>query len=321
MPFFDFFSYLSSINTAFRSFVLGSIFSTYALLLYYFQNEINLKFLDLSYLFVIPFAASCVMLLIIPQKYNHNPSKPTFYQNKNDQNHSLMSIKNNAEQEIQKNHLGTTISQHSSKQEPETETLEPETKNILENKATDPKLRENFKQLKETVSGYEKKLTDFEKQIHEMKVTIQDLKRTGVIKNDTYESALTELKAFKSELDNPFNFINKYFEMLDIPGMYNPKSSIKSNGTSSFYDEYDLQKKLNITSKNDFEPLNSNHPAKSNTTYNNKKSNKDPVLLQSEENNYDKTHDTKHKHLKSTKNNSSKANKAIFKPRRVDVVG
>ncbi len=317
MPFFDFFSYLSSINAAFRSFVLGSIFSAYALFLYYFQDEINLDLLDLSYLFVIPFAASCVMLLIIPKKYDSVLPKTS--QNKSEQNNSNISIKNNVDQELSKNHLSQQVLESSSRQEPKTEkTSNQETKKILENQTSDSKLRENFKMLKETVSGYEKKISDFEKQIHEMKVTIQDLKRTGVIKNDTYESALTELKAFKSELDNPFNFINKYFEMLDIPGMYNPKSSIKSNGIQSAYDEYDLQKKLDMIPKKEFEHQDSKHSTKPDTKYNNKKRNPD---LLSEKNNDNKNQTEKHKHLKSNKNKSSKENKTIFKPRRVDVIG
>ncbi len=318
MPFFDFFSYLSSINTVFRSFVLGSVFSIYALFLYYFQREINLDLLDLSYLFVIPFTASCIMLLIIPKKYDL--ALPKTNQNKSEQYNSNENIKNNIIQEISKN-SSQNILESSSRQEPKIEkTSNLETKEILENKTSDSKLRENFKMLKETVSGYEKKISDFEKQIHEMKVTIQDLKRTGVIKNDTYESALTELKAFKSELDNPFNFINKYFEMLDIPGMYDPKSSIKSNGGQSTHDEYDLQKKLNMISKKEFEHQNSKQLTKSDTKYSNKKKDKNLLLL-SEKNSDSKNHVEKHKHLKSTKNKPSKENKTIFKPRKVDVIG
>lgn len=316
MPFFNFFSYLVNINATFRAFVLGSVFSIYALFLYYFQNEISLGLSNLSYLFVIPFVLSCVVLIILPKKYDSVLLKT----NKNNklQDNSHATIENNTALETPKNYLNQKVSESLSEQKPKIEKTFELEKEVVKNNATDSKLSESFNLLKKTVSDYEKKISDFEKQIHDMRVTLQDLKRSGVIKNDNYESALTELKAFKSELDNPFNFINKYFEMLDIPGMYDQKTSVKPNGSQSAYEEHDLEKKLNMIPTKKFEHQDSKPSAKSNVKHNDKK-NKNSLLP--EKNNGSKNHNEEDKFLKPTKNKSNKENKMIFKPRKVNVIG
>lgn len=322
MPFSNFFFFLSRVNFAFRSFVLGTVFSSYVLVLYYFENQINLSIAGLSYLFVIPFIASSVILFAVPKKFGSGNSKIDVLQKKYKKTDSDEFAEQNQKQIISGISVKNDI-ENPTKLTPISEQEEKSgmMQEIGKNQPL-PEIQEKISLLKGTVSDLDKKLSEFEKQLHEMKVTMQDLKRTGVIKNDTYESALTELKAFKSELDNPFNFINKYFEMLDIPGMYDPKSSIKSNGTMQKSDDQNTQKKFNIFSKKDPGQSYSDHPNKKHTKNRDKK--KESILVSQSLRRFkdEKVENNSQKKSVNTESNTNNTTeKTIFRPKRVDVIG
>lgn len=236
MPFSNFFFYIGNINIVFRSFILGTVFSAYALSLYYFDLGIKIEMSDLSYLFAVPFLISTIVLLIIPKKFSKNVSITNSKNTKQSNQYDVVKVQPNISKfgsSIISNELNG-INKKTSEAVIQKKSVNYKTNTEIDNQRensnqVEEKLSKQLENVGKSMSDYDKKISEFEKQLQDMRVTMQDLKRTGVIKNDTYESALTELKAFKSELDNPFNFINKYFEMLDIPGMYDPKSKTKQN--------------------------------------------------------------------------------------------
>lgn len=57
--------------------------------------------------------------------------------------------------------------------------------------------------------------TKLEKEILDTKTKIQDLKRKGSTKLEDLETAYAKIMAFKAEIDNPMNFIDKYFQLLN----------------------------------------------------------------------------------------------------------
>ncbi len=250
----NFFFFLGKIHPAFRSFILGSVFSAYALILYYFDLGIKFTLNDLSYSFVVPLIISAIVFLVAPKKSGSDYVATTTSQNVS--NKSSIS-KNGTEQLVEKDNnqvLGnSTIPLTAQKEQtPQNENSQQQPQqDSLKYNVNNPELNEKVSNLKNSLQEVEKKVDGFEKQLHEMKVTLQDLKRTGVIKNDTYESALRELKSFQAELDNPFNFISKYFEMLNIPGMYDAQKPPAKYSRATTEPLHDKSTSASVTSKED----------------------------------------------------------------------
>jgi hypothetical protein len=74
-------------------------------------------------------------------------------------------------------------------------------------KAVDPFQRE-LARMQDIVS-------DVRSEINAVKTTIQDL-------TFTFETSLTDLKAFQAEIANPLNFMRKYFDSIDIKNLSDP---------------------------------------------------------------------------------------------------
>ncbi len=321
------FFFLGRINTAFRSFILGSVFSVYILILYYFDIGIKFTLTNLSYTFVIPLIISSVIFLVIPKKSDHgyiktepdiekqnNPSPENFF--------DKGSQKKKTDSSHVQNHSAASAAQQSKGNN--TKNQSPDVQEMAT--VSDPHLKEKVEDLKKSVFDIKKKVDDFEKQFHDMKVNLQDLKRTGVIKNDTYESALKELKAFQAELDNPFNFISKYFEMLNVPGMYD----LKKNGTSIPEPKAELQEQPHAYSEKGTDP-NQKPPLitkdKPNKIHSNRKpnhaKNKQPVHSQFPNKSGISTEspDLSGSDYKNQKDSEKKTDRKVHRPKGVKVVG
>ncbi|MDE1819156.1 MAG: hypothetical protein KGI19_11205, partial [Thaumarchaeota archaeon] len=74
-------------------------------------------------------------------------------------------------------------------------------------RAVDPFQRE-LARMQDTVS-------DVRAEINSIRSTIQDLTLT-------FETSLTDIKAFQTEIANPLNFMRKYFDSMDIKGLSDP---------------------------------------------------------------------------------------------------
>ncbi|SMH70850.1 hypothetical protein [Candidatus Nitrosotalea okcheonensis] len=79
--------------------------------------------------------------------------------------------------------------------------------NDMVTRAVDPFQRELVR-MQDTVS-------DVRAEINSIRSTIQDLTLT-------FETSLTDLKAFQTEIANPLNFMRKYFDSIDIKGLSDP---------------------------------------------------------------------------------------------------
>ena len=79
--------------------------------------------------------------------------------------------------------------------------------NDMVTRAVDPFQRELVR-MQDTVS-------DVRNEINSIRSTIQDLTLT-------FETSLTDLKAFQAEIANPLNFMRKYFDSMDIKGLSDP---------------------------------------------------------------------------------------------------
>lgn len=79
--------------------------------------------------------------------------------------------------------------------------------NDMVTRAVDPFQRELVR-MQDTVS-------DVKAEINSIRNTIQDLTLT-------FETSLTDLKAFQTEIANPLNFMRKYFDSMDIKGLSDP---------------------------------------------------------------------------------------------------
>ncbi|MDH2907784.1 MAG: hypothetical protein PXX83_06810 [Candidatus Nitrosotalea sp.] len=79
--------------------------------------------------------------------------------------------------------------------------------NDMVTRAVDPFQRE-MARMQDTVS-------DVKAEINSIRSTIQDLTLT-------FETSLTDLKAFQTEIANPLNFMRKYFDSIDIKGLSDP---------------------------------------------------------------------------------------------------
>ncbi len=79
--------------------------------------------------------------------------------------------------------------------------------NDMVTRAVDPFQRE-LARMQDTVS-------DVRNEINSIRSTIQDLTLT-------FETSLTDLKAFQAEIANPLNFMRKYFDSMDIKGLSDP---------------------------------------------------------------------------------------------------
>ncbi len=79
--------------------------------------------------------------------------------------------------------------------------------NDMVTRAVDPFQRE-LARMQDTVS-------DVRAEINSIRSTIQDLTLT-------FETSLTDLKAFQTEIANPLNFMRKYFDSIDIKGLSDP---------------------------------------------------------------------------------------------------
>ena len=79
--------------------------------------------------------------------------------------------------------------------------------NDMVTRAVDPFQRE-LARMQDTVG-------DVRNEINSIRSTIQDLTLT-------FETSLTDLKAFQAEIANPLNFMRKYFDSMDIKGLSDP---------------------------------------------------------------------------------------------------
>lgn len=119
--------------------------------------------------------------------------------------------------------------------------------NDMVTRAVDPFQRE-LARMQDTVG-------DVRNEINSIRSTIQDLTLT-------FETSLTDLKAFQAEIANPLNFMRKYFDSMDIKGLSDPTlplhteqspiHSINNSAENSMPNNAESQVESNTITTNNF---------------------------------------------------------------------
>jgi hypothetical protein len=207
-----------------RTFVAVSAIACYGLFLYELLPEYLFSFPTSLYYFVLPVVVIAVILIGIPKfmtkKLPNQPSQSI--------DQGIMQTESpieNVSFETPKQESGMIMTNNNSgggmsdiiMPSPASEAMTAPTMiqpvvdesvlNDMVTRAVDPFQRELVR-MQDTVS-------DVRNEINSIRSTIQDLTLT-------FETSLTDLKAFQAEIADPLNFMRKYFDSMDIKGLSDP---------------------------------------------------------------------------------------------------
>ncbi|MGI0066607.1 MAG: hypothetical protein ACREA5_03870, partial [Nitrosotalea sp.] len=209
-----------------RTFATVSVIACYGLFLYELLPEYLFSFPTSLYYFVIPVVAIAVILVGIPkfmakkmpnhpdQNSNHGviqsdaPIENVSFEAPKQESGMIMinNIPGGANSDI----IMPSPASHGEIMVSPAMTQPVVDENVLNDmvtRAVDPFQRE-LARMQDTVS-------DVRTEINSIRSTIQDLTLT-------FETSLTDLKAFQTEIANPLNFMRKYFDSMDIKGLSDP---------------------------------------------------------------------------------------------------
>ena len=218
---------ITKLSSKTRSFVAVSAIACYGLFLYELLPEYLFSFPTSLYYFIVPVVAIAAILIGIPKlMIKKSPNQPS--QNSDQgiiqtevpiENVSFEAPKQESGMIMTNNNSGgmsdiimpspsqlpgETIAAPTMMQQP---VVDENALNDMVTRAVDPFQRE-LARMQDTVS-------DVRNEINSIRSTIQDLTLT-------FETSLTDLKAFQAEIANPLNFMRKYFDSMDIKGLSDP---------------------------------------------------------------------------------------------------
>lgn len=208
------FSKLTETNLIFRLYLLGIISSTFGLILYY--GDFGNTFQNSSKIIIYVLLSSPVFLIMLIPELKKSLNKQKGIDTLLSESEGIPTKADELEQ---------------IKEESEKQTMDmpdpDELKRLLKIENTEQlkTIYEKLDKISKSLLDIKEKQKKYETETNELKKTFYDLKRKGVVKIDSVENAITELMAFRAEIDNPFNFINQYFQMLNTPGMIQKKLS------------------------------------------------------------------------------------------------
>jgi hypothetical protein len=215
------------ISSKTRAFIAVSVIACYGLFLYELLPEYLFNVSMSLYYFVLPAIAVVVILIGIPKlmakKIPHQPTQNfeqgTISPEQPIENVSFEAPRQESGMIMTNNNSGGAISDiimpspESSHGEMTASTtvqqpvVDETVLNDMVTRAIDPFQRE-LARMQDTVS-------DVRTEINSIRANIQDLTLT-------FETSLTDLKAFQAEIANPLNFMRKYFDSMDIKGLSDP---------------------------------------------------------------------------------------------------
>lgn len=252
-PFF----FLNKVHGVFRMFLVVSAFSLYGSLLYEFIPSLSIT--QLLYYLVLPAVSTIVTINVMPtlgvnkQDIGNKVSKSSESPKKNLEK---------SDQKLDSQEAKSQIVNQSASQNSVLETTNTSNEMTINPQSFEKLINNSLEPVKSDLSELKVKVNGFDEEIGNLKTDLESLKTKGEEKNETYETTLRDLKAFQAEIDNPFNFISKYFEMLNVSNLYDgeennsryhtQKISVKkesSDTDNSKNTNVDVSKKQN-TSKN-----------------------------------------------------------------------
>ncbi|MGI0018464.1 MAG: hypothetical protein ACREA1_07130 [Nitrosotalea sp.] len=217
---------ITKLSNKTRTFVAVSVIACHGLFLYELLPEYLFSFPTSLYYFVLPVVAIVGVLIVIPKfMAKKSPKQPSqgidqgILQTESPiENVSFEAPKQESGMMMTNNPGGmsdiimpspTSMSSETTyaptmAQQP---VVDENALNDMVTRAVDPFQRE-LARMQDTVS-------DVRSEINSIRSTIQDLTLT-------FETSLTDLKAFQAEIANPLNFMRKYFDSMDIKGLSDP---------------------------------------------------------------------------------------------------
>lgn len=209
------FVFLVNYTMVFRIFILGIIIVIYAIFLYYYNITARLDELILAVSFVIP---SIVMsLYFISPELKSMPNKI----NQTVNTEMTEQIDEKIEEELNEQLDNTT-------EKPGVIPVEKPTSKdddvIMKLSATyDKKIKtidEKINNMQFNVQEIQTKEKKLDQELFEFKKTFQDMKRQGKLKIETLESTVVDIMTFRAQIENPFNYIHNYFQLLKFPEIF-----------------------------------------------------------------------------------------------------
>lgn len=220
-----------------RSFVAVSAIACYGLFLYELLPEYLFSFPTSVYYFIVPVACIVAILIGIPKfmiKKSPNQSSQnsdqgiiqtetpveniSFEAPKQESGMIMTNSNSGGMSDIimpsPSQLSGETVAASTMMQQP---VVDENVLNDMVTRAVDPFQRELVR-MQDTVG-------DVRNEINSIRSTIQDLTLT-------FETSLTDLKAFQAEIANPLNFMRKYFDSMDIKGLSDPTLPLHTEQSS-----------------------------------------------------------------------------------------
>jgi hypothetical protein len=218
---------ITKVSSKTRTFVVISAIACYGLFLYELLPEYLFSFPTSLYYFIVPIVAIAGILIGVPKfmtkkspkQKNQGLDQGIMQTGSPIENVSFEAPKQESGMIMTNNSPGgmsdmimpspaqlssDTISAPAMMQQP---VVDENVLNDMVTRAVDPFQRE-LARMQDTVS-------DVRNEINSIRSTIQDLTLT-------FETSLTDLKAFQAEIANPLNFMRKYFDSMDIKGLSDP---------------------------------------------------------------------------------------------------
>lgn len=219
------FVFLVNYTMVFRIFILGIIIVIYAIFLYYYNITARLDELILAVSFVIPSIG--MSLYFISPELKSMPNK----MNQTVNTEMTEQFDDKIEDELNEQ-LDNTI------EEPGVIPVEKPTSkddDAIMKLSTiyDKKIKtidEKINNMQFSVQEIQTKEKKLDQELLEFKKTFQDMKRQGKLKIETLESTVVDIMTFRAQIENPFNYIHNYFQLLKFPEIFHkeiPKDILK----------------------------------------------------------------------------------------------
>lgn len=210
------FLFLVNYTMVFRMFLLGIIVVSYAIFLYYYNITARLDDLILAASFVIP---SIVMsLYFISPELKSMPNK----MNKTVNTQMTEQIDDKIEEELNVQIDDDTI-EESEIIPVEKPTPKDDDTNMALITIYDKKIKtinEKIDNIQSNVQEIQVKEKKIDQELFEFKKTFHDMKRQGKLKIENLESTVVDIMTFRAQIENPFNYIHNYFQLLKFPEIF-----------------------------------------------------------------------------------------------------
>lgn len=227
------FLFLVNYTMVFRMFILGIIAVSYAIFLYYYNMTARLDNLVLAAFFCIP----CIVMSL----YFISPELKSLPKRMSNNVNTQIQTTQQFEEKIEDEELNVQLDDDivdDNIEEPEVIPVEKPTPKDNDTNMTlstiyDKKIKtinEKINNIQTNVQEIQTKEKKIANELFEFKRTFQDMRRQGKLKIENLESTVIDIMTFRAQIENPFNYIHNYFQLLKFPEIFHkeiPKDILK----------------------------------------------------------------------------------------------